>query len=138
MTGQGVGSAAISLLGNRELDTLALGQGDPGLLGANDEDVTLTGGEGVVDSVLDVDYVETTVVSLPVGDDTNTTHVATTSDHSDGTRVELDEVGDLTSGEFDLDRVIDLDGGVGVADPILAGRGHRVSIRRGRGKHTSH
>ena len=118
MAGQGVGPTAISLLGNGELDTLALGQGDPGLLGADDEDVGLTGGEGVVNGVLDVDDVETTIVSLTVSDDTDTTHVTTTGDHGDGAGVELDEVVDLASGEVDLDGVVDLDGGVGVANPV--------------------
>lgn len=98
------------------LDTLALGEGDPGLLLADDEDVGLTGGEGVVNSVLNVDDVETTIVALTVSDDTNTTHVTTTSDHADNTGVELDEVGDLASGNFNLDSVVDLDGRVGVTD----------------------
>lgn len=98
------------------LDTLALGQRDPGLLLSNDEDVGLTGGEGVVNGVLDVDDVETSVVALTVGDDTDTTHVTTTSDHGDNTSVEADEVNDLAGGNVDLDSVVDLDGGVGVAD----------------------
>ena len=110
------GAAAVTLLGNGELDTAALGQGDPGLLLANDENVALAGGEAVVNGVLDVDDVEATVVTLTVGDDTNTTHVATTSDHGNGASVELDEVGDLASGEVNLDSVVDLDQGVGVAD----------------------
>lgn len=115
---QGLGAAAVALLGDGELDTLALGQGDPGLLGADDEDVGLTGGEGVVDGVLDVDDVETSVVALTVGDDTDTTHVATTGDHGDGAGVELDEVLDLASLEVNLDGVVDLDEGVRVADAV--------------------
>lgn len=118
MAGQGVGSAAVTLLSNGELDTLALGQGNPGLLGTNDEDVALTGSEGVVNSVLDVDDVETTVVALTVGDNTDTAHVATTGDHGDGTSIELDEVGDLAALKVDLDGVVDLDGRVRVADAV--------------------
>lgn len=118
MAGQSVGSAAISLLGNGELDTLALGQGDPGLLRADDEDVGLTGGEGVVNGILDVDDVETTIVPLTVGDDSDTTHVTTTGDHGNGASVELDEVVNAASGKVDLDSVVDLDGRVGVADPF--------------------
>lgn len=131
----GVGAAAVTLLSNGELhpelaivshilrkstnlDTLALGERDPGLLAANDEDVALTGSELVVNGILDVDDVETTVVALTVGDDTNTTHVTTTGGHGDNTSVEADEVGDLASGEVNLDGVVDLDGGVGVADTI--------------------
>jgi len=80
-------------------------------------DVGLTSGELVVNGVLQVDNIETAVVALTVSDDTDTTHVATTSDHDDNAGVELDEVGDLASGQVDLDGVVDLDGGVGVADP---------------------
>jgi hypothetical protein len=107
---------AVSLLGNGELDTLALGKGDPRLLRPDDEDVALTGSEGVIYGILDVDNVETSVVTLTVGDDTNTAHVTTTSGHSDDTSVELDEVGDLASGQVNLDGVVDPDGWVWVAD----------------------
>lgn len=100
------------------LDTLALGEGDPGLVLADDEDVGLAGSEGVVNGVLDVDDVETTIVTLTVSDNTNTTHVTTTSGHGDNTGVELDEVGDLASGNVNLDSVVDLDGRVGVTDAI--------------------
>ena len=119
MAGQSVGSAAISLLGNGELDTLALGQRDPGLVRADDEHVVLACSEGVVNGVLDVDNVETTIVALTVGDDTDTTHVTTTSDHGNGASVELDEVGDLAGSKVNLDGVVDLDSGVGVADPVM-------------------
>lgn len=116
LVGNGSSTAAVTLLSNGELDTLALGQRDPRLLVTNDENVALTGSEGVVNSVLDVDNVETTIVALTVGDDTNTTHVATTSDHGDGASVELDEVSDLAGGKVDLDGVVDLDRGVRVTD----------------------
>jgi hypothetical protein len=86
---------AISLLSDRQLHTLALGQTDPWLLATDDEDVGLTSGELVVDGVLDVHDVETSVVALTVCDDTDTTHVATTSSHGDHTGVEADEVLDL-------------------------------------------
>lgn len=67
-----------------------------------------------------MDDVETTVVTLTVSDDTNATHVTTTSGHDDNTGVELDEVNDLASGDVDLDGVVDLDGRVGVTDAIEA------------------
>jgi len=54
-----------------------------------------------------------------VSDDTDTSHVATTSGHGDDTSVEVDEVSDLAGGEVDLDGVVDADGWVGVADTIL-------------------
>jgi hypothetical protein len=79
-------------------------------------DVGLTSGELVVNGVLEMDNVEASVMALTVSDDTNTTHVATTSDHGDNTSVELDEVDDLASGKVDLDGVVELDGGVRVAD----------------------
>lgn len=100
------------------LNTLTLGEGNPGLVLSNDEDVGLTGSELVVQSIANVDDVETTVVTLTVSDDTNTTHVATTSGHDDNTGVELDEVEDLASGNVNLDGVVDLDGRVGVADAV--------------------
>ena len=135
VAGQSVRPPAIPLLRNAELDTLALRQGDPRLLAADDEDVRLTGGKLVVDRVLNVDDVETTVMTLTVSDDTDATHVATTGGHSDHTSVEADEVGDfawqeggvsdglwsglgvrgwvvwcgLTGREIDLDGIIDLD-----------------------------
>lgn len=86
---------------------------------ANLQDVALTGGELVVNGVLDVHNVEASIVTLTVGDDTNTTHVTTTSDHDNDTSVELDEVGDLAGSKVDLDRVVDLDSRVGVTDPVL-------------------
>lgn len=100
------------------LDTLALGQTDPRLLLSNDEDVALARGELVVYGILDVDDVEASVVTLPVSDDTNTAHVATTSSHGDDSGIELDEVQDLASGGVDLNGVVDLDGWVGVADAV--------------------
>ena len=99
------------------LDTLALGQTYPWLFAADDEDVAFPGSELVVNGVLDVDNVETTVVTFSVGDDTNTAHVTTTSDHSDHTSVELDKVGDLTSRKVNFNCVVDIDGWIGVTDP---------------------
>ena len=112
----GVRPAAVTLVGNGELDALTLGQRDPWLLLANDDNVGLTSGELVVNSILQVDNVEASVVAFTMADDTDTTHVATTSDHDDDTSVELDEVGDLASGEVNLDGVVDLDSWVRVAD----------------------
>ena len=63
-----------------------------------------------------MDNVETTIVTLTVGDDTDTAHVTTTSDHDDDTSVELDEVLDLAGSKVNLDGVVDLDSRVGVTD----------------------
>ena len=51
LVGESVGTAAVTLLRDGELDTLALGEGNPRLLLSNDEDVGLTGGEDVVNGV---------------------------------------------------------------------------------------
>jgi len=112
----GVGASTISLLSDREFDTLALWQRDPWLLGTNYKDVALSGCEGVVYGILDVHDIEASVVTLTVSDDTNTTHVATTSSHGNNTGVEFDEVRDLASSEINLNSVVDLDSWVGVTD----------------------
>lgn len=128
----GVSASTVTLLSDGELDTLALRQRDPGLVLANDENVALTGSEAVVNGILDVDDVETTVVALTVSDDTNTTHVTTTSNHNNGAGVELNEVGDLASGELNLDSVVDLDQRVRVADA------RELSLAQGLGRvHTT-
>lgn len=116
MAGNGLSTSAVSLLGNGKLDTLALGQGDPWLIGTNDENVILAGSERVVNGILDVDNVEASIMTLTVGDDTNTTHVTTTGCHRNDTSIELDEVGDLASGKVNLDGVVDLDAWVWVSD----------------------
>jgi len=107
-------TTTISLLGDRQLDTLAFWQTDPWLLLANDEHIALSSSERVVNGIFDVDNVETTIVSLAVSYDANTTHIATTSDHSDHTSIESNEVGDLPRGEVDLNGIVNLDGRIGV------------------------
>jgi len=112
----GVRTTAVTLFSNRQLNTLALWQGDPWLLMTDDEDIALTGSERVVYGVLDVDNVETSIVTLTVGNDTNTTHVATTSSHGNDTSVELNEVGNLSGCKVDLYSVVNLDGWVRVSN----------------------
>jgi len=112
------GPTTVTLLSDRELDTLALWQTDPWLFTANDEDVALTGCEFIVHGILDVHDVEATVVTLTMRDDTHTTLITTTGHHGDDTGVELNEVGDLASREVNLDRVVDLDLWVWVANPV--------------------
>ena len=114
--GNGSRTTTISLLGDGQLHTLALWQRDPWLLSTDDEDVVLTGSERVVYGILNVDNVESSVVTLTVSDDTNATHVTTTSSHGDDSGIKLDELGDLASGEVDLDGVVNLDGWVWVTD----------------------
>ena len=98
------------------LDTLALRQTDPRLLLANDEDIGLPSSKLVINGVLDMNNSEATVVSLTMSDDTDPTHIATTSDHSDHTGVKLDVVCNLACSQIYLDSVVDLDDWVWVSD----------------------
>ena len=95
MVSKSVGTSTVTLLSNGELDTLALWKRDPRLLTTDDEDVRLTSSELVVNGVLDVHDVETSIVALAVSDHADTAHVATTSRHGDDTGVEADEVLDF-------------------------------------------
>ena len=63
-----------------------------------------------------MDNVEATLVTLTVNNNTNTSQVTTTSSHNNVTVVKLDERLNLASSKVDLDGVVNLDGGVGVAD----------------------
>jgi len=64
-------------------------------------------------------------MALTVRNDAYTAHVASTSDHDDVTGVKLDNAGDLALVDVELDRVVDLDGWVGVADRATV-VGHNV------------
>ena len=55
-------------------------------------------------------------MSLPVNNDTGSTHVSATGNHDDVSGLELDVVNDLVLNKVELDRVVDFDGGVGVSD----------------------
>jgi len=69
-----------------------------------------------------VDNVEATVVALTMCDDANTTHVTTTSDHGNGTSIELDVVENFSGVQVNLDGVIDLDERIGVSDTAKSGQ----------------
>lgn len=105
-----VGHAAVTLLSNGELDTLALGEGNQGLLGAvtDDEHVLETSGKDVAKTVLDVDNVEGSGVAITVNEGTNTACVTTTSDHHLNSNVKRDDLLDGSSLELVLDGVVDL------------------------------
>lgn len=60
--------------------------------------------------------VEATKVTLTTGNDTGTALVTTTSDHDGGARVKGNKVEDLLRLNVESDRVVDLDGRVGVSD----------------------
>lgn len=110
-------SSSVTFFSNGQLDTLTLWQGDVWLtLFTDNENVVQSGDESVVQGVLDVNQVETTIVSFLVNDSTDTTQVTTTGDVDQLTNVELDVVSDLTGSQVDLDGVIDLDVWVWVSD----------------------
>ena len=101
------------------LDTLALWQTNPRLLTPNDKDVALTSSELVVDGVLDMYNVEATVVTLTMRDNAHTTHVSSTGDHGNDTSVEADEVCDLSRSQVNLDRVVDTNGWIRIANAAI-------------------
>ena len=72
--------------------------------------------KGVSKAVLHVNYVEGTVVTLSIRDDPHTTQISAPRDHTEVPHVEFDVVRDLPAGDVDSNRVVHLDGGVGVAD----------------------
>lgn len=110
-------TTSVTLLGDGELDSLALGEGDLGLGAlAENEDVADAGSEGAVKDVTDVDNVEAAEVALLVDNDTRTAHVAAASDHDNVSGLELEVADDLVLNEVELDRVVDLDSRVGVTD----------------------
>lgn len=104
------------LLNDSLLDTTSLGQGHLGVVtGSNDENIGLTGGEGVSLLVLDGDNGERSVVLLNVLEGTNASGVVTAGDHHHGSDFELVDIGHLAGGNVDLDGVVDGHVGVGEA-----------------------
>jgi hypothetical protein len=110
--------ALVTLLGNRQLDTTSLGDGDPGLRvgGSNGEDVVHPGREVSSQSVTDVANVESTSVLLTSDQSTNTTLVTTTSHHAGDASVEVDVLLQLASLDVEANGVTDTDERVGVSD----------------------
>lgn len=88
------------------MQTLLLWKGDQGLLSrANQENVFLSGGEGLSVGVLDVGNIVTSDVSFDVGDLTNSTDVVATGDETEVSEVSLDPFGDFAIGNIVLDAV---------------------------------
>jgi hypothetical protein len=76
-----------------------------------------------------VNNVESTLVLLPVYDDTGSSHVSSSGDHDNVTNVELDVVNDLVVNQVELDGVVGLDDGVRVTDgPSVVGDKVRNSL----------
>lgn len=107
----------ITLLSNGKLNTLALGEADPSLGGlTNDGDVRETGGEGVLTAVLEVDNVETTMVTLTVNNGTDTANAVSTSDNGNVTTLKLDKGLNLVGLQVKTDGVVDADQRIRVTD----------------------
>lgn len=118
--------AVVTLLNEGKLDTFTSGEGDEGLLGiTNHENVGQTGGERVTTGVLDVSDLVRTGVVLNVLEDTDTSHVVTTSGENGSAVIELDNTINITSLKVKLDGVVLLDVGVGVAESSTV-VGHNV------------
>jgi len=107
----------VSLLGNRQLGTLALRQRYPRFSAlADNKDIGDPCCERTIERILDMDDIEASNMLLAVNDDTCTTHVTTTSDHDDVAGVEGYKVGDFALLEVKLHSVIDLDGWIRITD----------------------
>ena len=111
-------SSSVSLLRNREFDTFTLWQRNPWFtsLGTDDENVGQSGDESVLQGVLNVHQVETSLVLFSVGDNTNTSQVTTTGNHNQSASVKLDKVGYFTGFQVDLDGVVGSDQRIRVSD----------------------
>lgn len=103
------GVTAVSLLDEGKLDTIASWEGAHSVLGANNENVRETGGEGVAIGVSNVSDLVGTWMVLDVLEDTNTTNVVTTGGEDGGTVVELEDGLNIVGGEVELDGVVLLD-----------------------------
>lgn len=115
--GGGATPSGLALLEQALLDALAARQRDERLGAlADDKDVLQSRGERVAGGVLDVDDVERALVLLDELDDADATQVATADDHAEMTDAKLDDLGDLARFDVDLDRVVDLDQRVRVAN----------------------
>lgn len=67
-----------------------------------------------------MDDIEASVMSLAMSDNTNTTHIATTSDHGDHASIEVDEVLDLPGRKVNFDGIVHLDGGIWVTNTSIS------------------
>ena len=109
--------SGLLLLDDGELDSVALGQGDHGLVSlADDEHVGKTGGELVTSSISHVHDIEGTEVAITADNGAHATSVVALGDVAQVTSLELDVTDDLASLEVHLHGVVDLHHGIGVAD----------------------
>jgi hypothetical protein len=76
----------------------------------------LPGSESSVKNIPDVNDIETTQMSLPVNDNTWSTHVSSSGNHDDVSSLKLDGVDNLVLDEIKFNSVVNFDSGVGVSD----------------------
>jgi len=112
-----------ALLEDGELDSLALGERHHGTIAvANDKASAETGGESVSGAVLNVDNIETSEVPFAGHENANTARIAALGDHNKVANLKGNNINNLSSGEVDLDGIVDLDERVGEADgPSIVG-----------------
>lgn len=67
-------------------------------------------------SILDVDNIERTRMTLTIDDGSDSPQIAATSNHAQVTRVELDEIHDFVGFNVQLDGIVHLHQWVGVTD----------------------
>merc|ERR1740129_1432138 len=100
-----------------EFDTLALGQTDVRLAAlTNHENVAHACSKSMTGGILNVHNIERTRMSFSVHDGSNTTGVATSSDHAQVSSLEFDGIHDFTSVDVQPNRIIGLYNGIGVTN----------------------
>jgi len=83
---------------------------------ANNEDVVQLCDESIAIGILDVNDVEGSRMTVPARDYTHSTSVTTVGNNAQIADFELNEIGDLSGFDVDLNRVVLLDHGIGVTD----------------------
>ena len=104
-----VSESVVSILHDGESETLSLRKGDGwGLSVTDDNNVTDSGGELFVVSILDVDNIVGTDMLLDGSDDTNSSDIVTGSEEARSSVDELDNSIDLVGGDVELDGISNL------------------------------
>ena len=105
------------LLQNALLNTTSLGHGNLGMVTtSNNENVLKPGTKGRSLGILDGNNVERTLMLLNVHKGTNSTRIASLGDHNHGTNLKLENIRHLSRSDINLDGIVGLDIGIGVAN----------------------
>jgi len=114
-----------------QANTLFLGERDPRVLSlSNHENVSDSGSERVSSSISDVDDIETSNVSISVDYNSDSSDVVTGGDHAQVASLELNSVNDLTSGDVELNSIVDVDFRVGESESsTIVGNNVRDLVR---------